>query len=93
MFDWLRLRRPALPASGPINLGEGQVHHLRLRPGEVVLVRRGRVWMTREGDTLDHLLVPGRGHVAAHREAVVLQAVSAGGCVYEREALSASRRG
>ena len=96
MFEWLRARRPVHPSMGPTALGEGQVHHLRLKPGDALLVRQGRIWMTRDGDVLDHLLAPGQGHVAARREDVVLQGCSAGGCVYEREPInvvSASGRG
>jgi hypothetical protein len=93
MLDWLRARRPARSPSGPIALREGQVHHLHLKPGDALLVRQGRVWMTRDGDLLDHLLAPGQGHVAARREDVVLQGCSAGGCVYQREPFSASGRG
>lgn len=93
MFDWLRALRPNHPAIGPIALSEGQVHHLRLRPGDALLVRQGRVWMTRDGDPLDHLLAPGQGHVAARMEDVVVQGCSASGCVYEREALPRRRSG
>jgi hypothetical protein len=87
MFKWIRGQGPAHAPVGPIDLPAGQAHRLRLCAGDVLLVRRGRVWMTREGDPLDHLLTPAQGHVASHPQDVVLESCAREGSVYERLAL------
>jgi len=95
MFNWIRGRVPALLCAtpltrvtllGPVVLPAGQVHRLRLRAGDALLVRQGQVWMTREGDPLDHLLTPSQGHVAARPEDVVIESFVRGGSLYERQA-------
>jgi len=70
----------------------GEVRRLKLRPGDTVLVRQGALWLTREGDALDHLLRPGRGHVAAHAQEVVVEAMGAQPCHFERHRLGPPRR-
>lgn len=87
MLNWIRGPVSSLAPTGPIDLPAGQAHRLRLRAGDVLLVRRGQVWMTREGDPLDHLLTPAQGHVAAHPEEVVLESFVQDGSLYERQAL------
>lgn len=98
MFNWIRglalaptsttTTTSVLTAgSGAVELRSGQVHRLRLRAGEVLLVRRGQVWMTRQGDPLDHLLTPSQGHVAARSEDVVIESFVRDGSLYERQAL------
>lgn len=87
MFKWIRGQGPTHVPIGPVDLPVGQAHRLRLRAGDLLLVRRGRVWMTREGDPLDHLLTPTQGHVAAHPEDVVLESCTRDGSLYERQAL------
>ncbi|MBH1988395.1 MAG: DUF2917 domain-containing protein [Burkholderiales bacterium] len=93
MFNWIRGRGPTHPrplprgpVDQPVELPAGSVHRLRLRAGDALLVRRGRVWMTRSGDLRDHLLTPGQGHVAPRSEDVVLESVAQGGSVYECQA-------
>lgn len=92
MFDWLKGLSPTLaPATpirtvtsvGPVVLPAGHVHRLRLHAGEALLVRQGQVWMTREGDPLDHVLTPARGYVAARPEDVVIESFVRGGSLYE----------
>lgn len=87
MFNWIRGQGPARAPVGLVELPAGQVHRLRLRAGDVLLVRRGQVWMTREGDPLDHLLSPVQGHVAARPGDVVLESFVGGGSLYERQTL------
>lgn len=93
MFDWIKGLVPALAPvtsahlAGPVALPAGQVHRLRLRAGDALLVRQGQVWMTRQGDPLDHVLSPSHGHVAARPEDVVLESFVRGGSLYERQAL------
>lgn len=90
MLDWIlsRCRGAALPpVCGPVTLPAGQVHRLRLHAGDRLHVHQGRLWLTREGDPVDHLLTPGRGYVAAFPQEVVLESLLGGGC-YECDALS-----
>lgn len=87
MLNWIRGQAPARAPTGPVDLPAGQAHRLRLRAGDVLLVRRGRVWMTREGDPLDHLLSPTQGHVAACPQDVVLESCIRDGSLYERQTL------
>lgn len=93
MFNWIRGLVPALAPvtsvklKGPVVLPAGQVHRLRLRAGDALLVRHGQVWMTRQGDPLDHVLSPSHGHVAARPEDVVLESFVPDGSLYERRAL------
>lgn len=93
MFNWIRGLSCALAptaftaAKGAIELPAGQVHRLKLGAGDVLLVRRGQVWMTRQGDPLDHLLTPTQGHVAARAEDVVIESFVKDGSVYERQTL------
>jgi len=82
------------PAWGPVarhvahhELPLGEAHRLALHRGETLLVRSGRLWLTREGDALDHLLQPGRGFVAAGAEDVVVEAIGAQPCRFERHRL------
>lgn len=75
----------------PIDLAPGQVHRVRLKAGELLLVREGRVWLTREGDPVDHVLVPGRGHVAPLAEEVVIESCAPTGSRYERHTLHLMR--
>lgn len=82
------------PTWGPVarhvahhELPLGEAHRLVLHRGETVLVRCGRLWLTREGDALDHLLQPGRGFVAARAEEVVVEAIGAQPCRFERHRL------
>lgn len=97
---WSRISR--LPSAGPRvflpggearpavtceTLHAGQPARLRLRPGETLLVRQGRLWLTREGDLVDHVLSPGCGHVAAGHQEVVIEAFGAPLCCYERHSL------
>lgn len=71
-------------------LPAGQAHRVRLRAGDALLVRRGQVWMTREGDPIDHVLSPGAGHVAACAQEVVLESCDPGGSLYERQTFGGS---
>ncbi|MBU0918313.1 MAG: DUF2917 domain-containing protein [Gammaproteobacteria bacterium] len=93
MFNWIRGLGPALAPvtsvnlKGPVVLPAGQVHRLRLRAGDALLVRHGQVWMTRQGDPLDHVLSPSHGHVAARPEEVVLESFVRDGSAYERQPL------
>lgn len=66
-------------------LPAGQAHRVRLRAGDALLVRHGRVWMTREGDPIDHLLTPEAGHVAACAQEVVLESCDRRDSLYERQ--------
>lgn len=90
MLNWIRglfsSLAPTWP-TGPIDLPAGQAHRLRLRVGDVLLVHRGRVWMTREGDPRDHLLTPSQGHVAACPQDVVLESCTPAVSLYERQTL------
>ena len=88
MLNWITRRARARTPIGPVALPAGQAHRLRLRAGDVLLVRQGRVWMTREGDPLDHLLTPTQGHVAACPQDVVLESCVQGGSLYERQTLA-----
>lgn len=93
MFNWIRGLAPALSCAapvtpaGPVVLPAGQVHRLRLRAGDALLVRQGQVWMTRQGDPMDHVLTPSQGHVAARPEDVVIESFVRGSSLYERQAL------
>lgn len=71
-------------------LPAGQAHRVRLRAGDALLVRHGRVWMTREGDPIDHLLTPEAGHVAACAQEVVLESCDRSGSLYERQTFRGS---
>jgi hypothetical protein len=64
-------------------LQTGQACSLTMRRGQVLLVRRGRLWMTRPNDPRDHVLQPGTSHVALQRETVVVEGLSREPCVYE----------
>ncbi len=77
--------RPPVPQAQA--LPQGEVRRLKLRSGETVVVRRGALWLTREGDALDHLLQPGCGHVAAQAQEVVVEAVGPQPCHFERHRL------
>jgi len=80
----LRTGRPAAPASVSVMLPAAQAARLHLRRGETLLVRHGRLWLTREGDLVDHVLTPGAGHVAAVPQEVVVEAFGQQACLYER---------
>jgi len=80
----LRSGRPAASASVSVTLPAGQAARLHLRRGETLLVRHGRLWLTREGDLVDHVLTPGAGHVAAVPQEVVVEAFGQQACLYER---------
>lgn len=71
-------------------LPTGQATRLTLRRGETLLVRQGRLWLTREGDPIDHLLQPGCGHVASAPQEVVIEALGLQACHYERHRPSRS---
>jgi|GEM_PF-2394217 len=73
-------------------LSQGEVRRLKLGPGDTVLVRHGALWLTREGDAVDHLLRPGRGHVAAHAQDVVVEAMGTQPCHFEQHRLALSGR-
>lgn len=86
----LRMRRhkPAHDlASESATLPAGQAVRLKLRRGETLLVRQGRLWLTREGDPVDHVLWPGSGHVASVPQDVVIEAFGLQACHYERHRL------
>lgn len=68
-------------------LAAGQAVRLSLRRGETLLVRQGRLWLTREGDPVDHVLWPGSGHVASVPQEVVIEAFGPQACQYERHRL------
>lgn len=68
-------------------LPAGQAQRLMLRRGETLLVRQGRLWLTREGDPVDHVLWPGSGHVASVPQEVVIEAFGPQACSYERHRL------
>lgn len=68
-------------------LPAGQAARLTLRRGETLLVRQGRLWLTREGDPVDHVLWPGAGHVASVPQEVVIEAFGPQACNYERHRL------
>lgn len=70
-----------------IQLPAGQVVRLVLRRGEALLVHQGSLWLTREGDMVDHVLRPGLGHVASVPQEVVIQAMGRQACCYERHRL------
>ncbi len=70
----------------------GEVRRLKLGPGDTVLVRQGALWLTREGDAVDHLLRPGRGHVATHAQDVVVEAMGTQPCHFEHHRLVLSGR-
>ena len=70
----------------------GEVRRLKLGPGDTVLVRQCALWLTREGDAVDHLLRPGRGHVAAHAQDVVVEAMGTQPCHFEQHRLALSGR-
>lgn len=72
---------------GPVDLPAGQAHRLWLRAGDRLHVHQGRLWLTREGDPVDHLLTPGCGYVAAFPQEVVLESLLGSGGCYERDAL------
>ncbi len=74
----------------PTTLPAGKAHRVRLRAGDALLVRHGRVWMTREGDPIDHLLTPEAGHVAACAQEVVLESCDRSGSLYERQTFRGS---
>lgn len=81
------LRRPASghsPACVSATLPAGQAVRLTLRRGETLIVRQGRLWLTREGDPVDHVLWPGSGHVAPVPQEVVIEAFGPQACSYER---------
>lgn len=65
-------------------LPEGRAFRFHLLRGEAVLVREGRLWLTREGDLHDHVLAPGAGFVATRTEEVVVEAFGGGACRIER---------
>ncbi|WP_422186419.1 DUF2917 domain-containing protein [Aquabacterium commune] len=97
-LSWSRLRVPRwprwprwprVPTPSWHCLPSGGVLRLSLRQGEVLLVRRGRLWLTREGDAVDHLLEAGRGHVSTCAESVVVEAVGAQPCGFERHSVCA----
>ncbi len=71
----------------PTQLPAGQVVRLALRRGEALVVREGSLWLTREGDMVDHVLSPGCGHVASVPQEVVIQAMGLQACCYERHRL------
>lgn len=85
------LRRPQ-PARGPAcvcaTLPAGQAARLKLRRGEALLVSQGRLWLTRKGDAVDHMLQPGCGHVAGMPQEVVIEALGPQACRYERHAVT-----
>lgn len=87
----LRSLLHAKPAPAPAfvsaTLPAGQADRLVLRRGEAVLVREGRLWLTREGDPVDHVLWPGAGHVASVPQEVVIEALGPQACCYERHRL------
>jgi hypothetical protein len=62
-----------------------QARTLRLRQGDVVLVREGRLWLTRTGDSQDHFLQSGTCFVASRTEAVVVESFGLAGAIYEVE--------
>ena len=81
----LRRAPPARePACMSATLPTGQAARLTLRRGETLLVRQGRLWLTREGDAVDHLLEPGCGHVASVPQEVVIEALGPQACHHER---------
>ncbi len=88
---WLRPFLSAKPARGQscvsATLPAGQAARLTLRRGETLLVRQGRLWLTREGDPVDHVLWPGSGHVASVPQEVVIEAFGPQACQYERHRL------
>ena len=65
-------------------LPPGWVRRVRLRAGEGLWVREGRVWMTREGDPVDHVLTAGQVRVAERAEVWVLQSCAVGASLCER---------
>lgn len=81
----------ASPARGPgsvrATLPSGQATRLTLSRGETLIVRHGCLWLTREGDSVDHLLQPGSGHVASVPQDVVIEALGPQACCYERHRL------
>lgn len=95
-FQWacLRALSQAKPARGPAcvsaTLPAGQAARLTLRRGETLLVRQGCLWLTREGDPVDHVLRPGSGHVASVPQEVVIEAFGPQVCSYERHRLRGS---
>lgn len=62
-----------------------QVARLHLRPGDVVVVRQGRLWLTCQGDARDHVLQAGTCFVATRPEGVVIEALGGLPCRYEVE--------
>lgn len=76
--------RPAL-APPAITLPTQQARTLRLRQGDAVVVRTGRLWLTRSGDSRDHILQPGTCFVASRSEAVVVECFGAASAVCDIE--------
>ncbi|WP_290873845.1 DUF2917 domain-containing protein [Aquabacterium sp.] len=78
-------------ASRPFALAPGlclpaaQARSLRLLPGDALVVREGRIWLTREGDRRDHFLQPGTSWVATQREVVVIEGLGEAPSRYEVE--------
>jgi hypothetical protein len=62
-----------------------QARTLCLRQGDVVVVREGRLWLTRTGDSQDHFLQSGTCFVASRTEAVVVESFGLAGAIYEVE--------
>lgn len=83
------LRPPAMQrqSCSSATLPAGQAARLTLRRGETLLVRQGRLWLTREGDPVDHVLWLGSGHVASVPQEVVIEAFGPQDCHYERHRL------
>lgn len=96
---WARALLRAFPRPRPAQgltclsatLPAGQATRLTLRRGEALLVREGRLWLTREGDPIDHVLWPGSGHVASVPQDVVIEAFGPQACRYERHRGGACR--
>lgn len=76
--------RPFALAPG-LCLPGGQVRSLRLQAGDALVVREGRIWLTREGDSRDHFLQPGTSFVATQREVVVIEGLGRSASTYEVE--------
>ena len=65
----LRVEAPVL------ELHEGQVVTLDDAAGTRIVARRGTVWVTQEGDRLDHIVSAGEALVLARRGRTVVQAL------------------
>jgi hypothetical protein len=63
-------------AAPVVALQTGEVLTLDDAQGLRILARLGTVWVTEEGDTLDHIVGPGDARVVAHAGRTVIQALN-----------------